>query len=296
MLGLITDRSQRNVDYRNSLSSKGWSGMTSNEKAEWLGDPWAVTGANLFPCGPNYSGSVELKYKSEEIVATAKVSGIYLFGVSILGESSKFENGIFTLSVDLMESSSVGTPQLAVYWHDDNGYDYAGASLLTPGSVTLNTTEWPNTNNRENLAVYVYVTTADSVEVGTSARFRHVMLEKGSTKHDYVPYTEILPTLATKGAYNYSDLNRVERAVAEISDLAGLGLVTKTDWGMWDIPKESDMVRYLGNIQTLRQILPNDSTAPIAPTTMNNFTYNEANNVEQIILAAYETLVGQGGS
>ena len=129
-----------------------------------------------------------------------------------------------------MLSVGGGAPQLAVYWHDDNGYDYAGASLMSAGSVTFDTAEWQNVNNREYLAVYVYVTTSESVESGAYARYLGVMLENGNTRHGYVPYTEILATQATKGAYNYSDLNRVERAVAEISDLGGLGLVTKTNW------------------------------------------------------------------
>lgn len=290
MLGLITDRSQRNVYYRNTLSNKGWSGMTSAEKAEWLGNPIDAAEVNLFSCGPYYSSAVELKYRSEEILATAMTDGIYLYAISIIGKSENYENKVFTFSAETMVASSTGTPQLAVYWHDDNGYDYAGATLLSAGSITFDTSEWPNTNNREFLAVYVYVTTHETVSTGDYARFGRVMLENGAVKHDYVPYTEILPTLATKGAYNYSDLNRVERAVAEIADLAGLNLETKTDWGVWDIPKVSDMNRYLGNIEAIRQLIPTEVVAPPTPITMNNFTYNEANNIELILSVAYNTL------
>lgn len=290
MLGLITDRSQRNVYYRNNLSSKGWSGMTTEEKAEWLGDPLQATGVNLFSCGPYYSSEVEVKYRNEEILATTNTAGIYLYAISIIGEAANYANKVFTLSADSIVASSNGTPQLAVYWHDDNGFDYAGASLMIAGSVTFDTTEWPNVNNRKYLAVYVYVTQDVAVTAGEYARFGHVMLENGDIKHNYVPFTEILPTLATKGAYNYSDLNRVERAVAEISDLAGLSLTTKTDWGMWDIPKESDMSRYLGNIAVIRQIIPTGDIVPAAPTTMNNLTHNEANNIEIILELAYKTL------
>lgn len=296
MMGLITDRTQRNVFYRKELSSKGWDGMTVEERIAWMGNPLIATGVNLLPCGPYYSSSVELKYHSEEIIATATGGGTYLYAISIIGEAAKYENKTFTLSADSMVASSIGTPQLAVYWHDDTGYEYAGASLLSAGSVTFNTAEWPNTNGRAYLALYVYVTTYEPVGSSDYAKFGHVMLETGSTRHDYVPYVEILPTLATKGAYNYSDLNRVERAVAEISDLAGLNLVTKTDWSAWDIPTESDMTRYLGNIAQIRSRLTNGSSIPPAPTTMNNLTYNEANNIESILIAAYETAKAQGGT
>ena len=290
MLGLITDRSERNVYYRNSLSNKGWSGMTSVEKAEWLGNPLNEVGVNLFACGPYYSSAVNVKYRNKEILATALYGGIYLYAISIIGNAADYENKVFTLSADAIESSTTGTPQLAVYWHDDNGYEYAGASLMSAGSVTFDTTEWPNTNNREYLAVYVYVTTYETVQTGATARFGRVMLENGAEKHDYVPYTEILPTLATKGAYNYSDLNRVERTVAEISDIASLGLVTKTDWAMWDIPTASDMNRFIGNIAAIRQLLTNTTGVPVAPESMNNLTYLEANNIEQILYAAGEML------
>ena len=290
MKGLITDRTQRNVYYRKELSTKGWAGMTTSEREEWEGNPLLAEGVNLFACGPYYSSSVELKYRNEEILATTNTSGIYLYAISIIGEAKDFIDKVFTLSVDSITASGNGTPQLAAYWHDDYGFEYAGATLSTAGSVTFDTTEWPNTAGRQYLAVYVYVTTHETVEAGAFARFGNVMLENGATRHAYVPYTEILPTLATKGAYNYSDLNRVERAVAEISDRAGLGLTTKTDWKMWDIPTASQMNRYIGNINTIRNIIPEDVSVPVAPTSMSNLTYNEANNIELILGAAYESL------
>lgn len=287
MLGLITDRTQANVYYRNSLSNKGFSGMTTEEKAEWLGDPLKAVGANLFACGPYYSSAVDLKYRSEEIVATTSEPGVYLYAVSIIGEAAKYANKVFTLSAESITSSTTGTPQLALYWHDDNGFETAGPTLHSPGSVTFDTTANPNRNNRKYLAIYVYVTTGVAVSAGDYARFGKVMLESGSEKHDYVPYTEIVSTAATKGAYNYSDLNRVERAVAEISDLAGLGLITKTDWKMWDIPTESDMNRYINNILVVYRSIPEKTNVPLPPATMNNITYIEANNIEIILNAAY---------
>jgi hypothetical protein len=265
--------------------------MTLEERTEWLGDPLSATGVNLHPCGPYYSSAVSLKYRSEDIVATALEDGIYLYAISIVGEASKYENKVFTLSVDRIESSGMASPQIAAYWHDDTGYDFAGASLSTAGSVIFDTTEWANTNNRANLAMYIYATTHENVTAGTSARFVGLMLENGNVRHPYVPYTEVLPTQATKGAYNYSDLNRVERAVAEISDLRGLNLVTKTDWGMWDIPTESEMVRYLNNIRHIRETLGDAADIPTPPASMNNLTYADANNIEIILESAYKSLV-----
>ena len=285
MLGLITDRTERNVYRRNELSKKGWAGMTTEERAEWLGDPLATEGANLLPPGPFYSSAVNLKYYNREIVATALTAGTYLYAISIVGEAVNYADKMFTLSIGSLQASGGGSPQVAAYWHDDNGFEYAGASLALAGSMTFNTSDFPNTAGRRYLALYIYVTTAQTVSAGAVARFGDVMLELGSTRHEYVPYTEVIATTATKGAYNHSDLNRVERAVAEISDIENLGLVTKTTWRMWDVPTESEMNRYLGNIGVLRDRYSIDISLP---DTMSGLTYETANNIEKIILETYQ--------
>lgn len=285
MLGLITDRTQRNVSRRATLSAKGWLGMTTAERAEWLGNPLDTTTANLFPPGPYYSSVVNLKYRNQEIVATAVSAGTYLYAVSIVGDATYYEGQTFTLSIKNMSFPNGAKPQISAYWHDDSGFDYAGASISAAGSVTFNTADFPNTNSRQYLALYIYVTTDGAVEAGAEVKFNSVMLNKGAVPGTYVPYIEILATDCTKGAYNYSDLNRVERAVAEISDIVGFGFETKTDWRMWDIPKATDMERYLHNIRVIRDAFTIDIELP---ATMDNLTYNEANNIEKILLTAYE--------
>ena len=287
MKGLITDRNQDNVSRRNELSLKGWVSMTESERTEWLGNPLAATGANLMSCGPFYSSAVSLKYNHDSIVATTNAEGIYLYAISIIGEASKYEGKTFTLSADHIGTADGGNPQIALYWHDDNGFEFAGASLSAAGSVTFNISE--NTGARAYLALYVYVTTDVSVSAGAAARFGGVMLENGSERHIYVPYAEVLSTPTTKGAYNYSDLNRVERAVAEISDSLGLGLATKTDWAMWDIPTASDMERYLYNLNRVRERCFDVGELPTLPTTMDRLTYTVANDIETILLSGYTT-------
>lgn len=284
MLNLITDRTQRNVSYRATLAQKGWRGMTEAEQKEWLGDPIDTEGANLIPYGPYYSSVVNMKYESNSITATATADGVYLYAVSIIGEAHKYADKIFTLSVESMDITGGGSPQIAAYWHDDTGFEYAGASIFTEGSVTFNTADFPNLRGRSYLALYVYVTTATEVTAGASVKFNGIMMERGNVRHPHAPYTEVIPTEATKGAYNYSDLNRVERAVAEISTAVGLNLTTRTTWTMWDLPKSSDMARYLSNIESIRAYFSIDIQAP---TSMSNLTYVGANNIELILQAAY---------
>lgn len=284
MLGLITDRNQRNVYRRKELATKGLANMTTAERAEWYGDPFTTPGANLFAIGTYYPSGADLKYRTDRIIATATYSGVYLFAISIIGKASDFADKVLTLSADTF----VAPAKIEIFWHDGNGYDYAGGTLLNAGSTTFNTAWTPNVNNRDYLAAYFYVTTDTTVEAGKSVTFGKVMLEIGEEKHEYAPFTEILPTLATKGAYNYSDLNRVERAVTEIADRAGLNLTTKTNWTMWDVPTEADMIRYLGNISSIKTHFGINNIG--VPTSMSNLDYAGANNIELILSAAYESL------
>ena len=284
MLGLRLDRTERNVYRRNELSAKGWGGMTVQERAEWLGDPLATKGANLLPPGPYYSGAVDVKQRENEIIATATAGGVYLYSICIVGEASNFVSKTLTLSVGSVTAPAGSTPQIAVWWHDDSGLEYAGASMSVAGSMTFNTADFPNVGNRQSLAIYLYVTTAAEVASGAEVHFRDVMLEVGDTPHPWVPYTEIVATEATKGAYNYSDLNRVERVVADISDRAGLGLVTKTDWRMWDVPDVAEMTRYINNIKAIKT---HYGIGTSIPADMSHLDYEGANSIERVLLEAY---------
>lgn len=99
----------------------------------------------------------------------------------------------------------------------------------------------------------------------------------------------------SKGAYNYTDLNRVENAVAYLAArLNSLGYTvsvgsTRT-WAVTDVPTVSDMTRYLENVQAIRAAYTRFSTTPSAPSSMQKLTYTAANDIEQI-LKDVETLM-----
>lgn len=283
MRGLITDRKRANVLRREELALKGRAGMTAEEYAEWEGDPMTTVGANLLSPTIYYAETVDLKFRSDAIVVTATTSGSYLYGISFIGNARLYEGKTVTLSCDSILSSVGATPKISLYWQDGNGFEYAGGELTAAGSVTFELTE--NTNARNDLVAYIYATTDSGVMSGATAKFYGVMLEFGSERHEYVPYAEVVATNATKGAYNYSDLNRVERAVEEISDELGLGLITKTDWRMWDVPRASDMERYLYNVTAIRNF--NGVILPL-PESMERLTYSDANDIETVLATAYE--------
>ena len=96
---------------------------------------------------------------------------------------------------------------------------------------------------------------------------------------------------AAKGAYNYTDLNRVESAVAEIAELLGLDLTTKTDWDVWDVPTQEDMARYLSNIETVKSVCPSGRNLQSVPVRMTGLTFETANRIEELLLMVNRSAV-----
>ena len=95
-------------------------------------------------------------------------------------------------------------------------------------------------------------------------------------------------TLGLKGAYNYTDLNRVGAAMVYLRDRLndngyGLDISPKTDWREVDAPTESGMALYLACLGTLRGALSIPYGTPETPTTMKGLTYTTANNIEKIL-------------
>ena len=96
--------------------------------------------------------------------------------------------------------------------------------------------------------------------------------------------------LGLKGAYNATDLNRVGNAVTYVAgrpEEAGYApdIDPKIDWMVSDIPTESQMETYLDNLRALRSAFTVPDSVPQVPADMEGLTYQEANDIERIILA-----------
>ena len=97
--------------------------------------------------------------------------------------------------------------------------------------------------------------------------------------------------MSLKGAYNYTDFNRVENAVAYLLPIfADAGYVitttTKTDWVADDYVTLAEATRYLYNITQIRNAFTYLSTTPASPASLAALNYASANNIEQILLDA----------
>ena len=96
-------------------------------------------------------------------------------------------------------------------------------------------------------------------------------------------------SIALKGCYDYSDLNRVGDAVQYLSEILkshgyDFPVSPKLDWSESGRGAPSDMAQYLQNVQTLRGILTLLPETPNVPADMEKLTWQEANAIEQILV------------
>lgn len=98
-----------------------------------------------------------------------------------------------------------------------------------------------------------------------------------------------------KGAYNASDMNRVESAVKYIADrFTVVGMHPEVNvyvlWSRDMYPEPAEMDRYLKNIGILRELLPMAPDVPPVPPDMDRLNCEEANDIEKILLAVDDAI------
>lgn len=100
-----------------------------------------------------------------------------------------------------------------------------------------------------------------------------------------------------KGAYNYTDLNRVSAALEylreqlEVYGYSPKGYVKETRvWQTNDIPSPAQMAQYLANVAAIRQTLAVRPNTPAMPGDIEDLSAEEANAIE-MILVDVETLL-----
>lgn len=126
-----------------------------------------------------------------------------------------------------------------------------------------------------------------------------------------------------KGAYNYTDFNRVGEAVSYLaqqmktlaeqvsaygeengagSDVSGvlpydpdsITVSPKTNWTVTDIPTQSAMETYINDLATLRAQFELPASAPAVPANMHNLTFSTANDIEYLLYLINAALVELG--
>lgn len=94
-----------------------------------------------------------------------------------------------------------------------------------------------------------------------------------------------------RGAYNYTDLNRVTAAMDYIKsrlELDGYRVdgyrETVKEWSDSDAPRTEQLNAYLANVAAIRATLDVLPTTPETPADMDLLTWMEANDIEQILV------------
>ena len=98
-----------------------------------------------------------------------------------------------------------------------------------------------------------------------------------------------------KGAYNYTDLNRVGAAMLTLQALFvsygySVAVDVRTDWAAGEWPSEGAMDAYVQSLKNLRGALTAASSTPAAPDSMDDGTVTIWNNIEQILLDVEDAL------
>ena len=155
-------------------------------------------------------------------------------------------------------------------------------------------------------------TTADRADDGVYRVALSIVYGDGKTASDSVTlyYGLVLVTDRTqqdvtnrtqKGSYNASDLNRVGSAMDYLRDRFNsngyhIQINPKTTWREIDVPTQSDMTLYLGDLGTLKSAIALPVYMPEAPASMEYLTFTKANDIERIleVIDAMITLMVNG--
>lgn len=99
----------------------------------------------------------------------------------------------------------------------------------------------------------------------------------------------------SKGYYRYTDMNRVQAAVAYLRELYvsyGYDTIpsyTLPTWAENDIPNKSQGDTYIRAVRSLNGVVPIPKK-PTLPTTMNKLNYSKANAIEKFLSMTEDTL------
>lgn len=92
-----------------------------------------------------------------------------------------------------------------------------------------------------------------------------------------------------KGAYNYTDLNRVGNATLYVKNFykmieGDIDVNPKTNWKVEDIPTAEQMNTYLNDIKKIKSTAKSTLELPLS---MDKLNYEGANQIERVLVEAY---------
>lgn len=255
--------------------------MTDAERDEWNG----VIGQNLFDAESLLSASLntETSFENNTIIVSITNNPLYDNNVQFtIDDISQYvdKNNQLTIGVDRIRvpDGSRALIQLGYLRLAGFVFEEYSPTIYENGYATYTV----NTSARNALRIYFY-----SFREGQQFYVHGLRINRGSRIYPYVPLGEPGANDVVRGAYNYTDFNRVESAVSYLSAALGLSLVTKTNWTANDIPNVNDFEnRYLYNVNKICEKVGINGVA----ATFDGFDYKAANAIEKALKSAEETL------
>ena len=101
--------------------------------------------------------------------------------------------------------------------------------------------------------------------------------------------TGINGSVGLKGAFNLSDIQRIEENCRTIGEVLSADIDTK-EWEYGDIPRVSDYLRIRDNVQRIKDVYPGISSIPQVPEQPLN-THKKWNDIEKILHDVYSIYV-----
>lgn len=174
--------------------------------------------------------------------------------------------------------------ELGKYSLSENGMFFHAVPLpVGVSSITVTATDAAGLVSTETFRVFRMVTDR------TQEDLDHLlsMLENGNSANKL----QLLSN--ARGSYDYTDLNRVTAAMGHLNALlteAGYQIEYvpvypdegRTEWNAHDTLNKSAAAGYLKNVDKLRNTIP--ASVPATPSDMNKLHYEEANDIEKILV------------
>lgn len=162
---------------------------------------------------------------------------------------------------------------------------YSGAVPLAIGENTITITATDAARNAVDTELYMIRLITDRAQSDVDY-LRGLLARHMATWTQ--EETEWFLQAVSKGAYNYTDLNRVDTAVEYLAEeLRRRGYAPKvspkTDWGEYDTPTRRPMETYRQNVVTIRDAQRGLVPVPL-PETMRKSGIEDWNNIEKALV------------
>lgn len=259
--------------------------MTAEERDEWNGN----LGKNLFDTSLFGNNTRLLLSTANDVIKITALENISTSALSVI-EYDPFDYGLYTdennrltIGVDSINvpAGAVCKIRLSRYkynWTDSVSTNYTPE--IQPNSYVTYTIDTSKGGHKLRIMV-------GGLSSGQSVVIRGFRINRGTSVYPYVPYGALGVNDAIRGAYNYTDFNRVESAVLYLSSFAGLNLTTKTNWTANDIMSIDEFEnRYLANVNAVCSALGVSGVG----AKFSRFDYNAANSIEKALQAAEDSL------